>query len=717
MPGLAAASFAPLNNTATGDFGYGTIFGLGDFDESYDAPDFQNMFLAWQTVTPRRRGRFVVGTAAAPQYFAIDDPTVAGGGQFLRIDLEDLIKPSFHDPALVNFWYYRLVNYLMTAGLSPENAVKAILQPFDPATENANFGMSPQQAALVASIKRQITFRPSRDDHPDFNGSNPQSVPPANLASYVPPLGQTNGWVSGGAITYPFPEIVGPWDVDNDNDGIPDSVWVDLGDPVLEMPDGTRYRTLYAIHVVDLDGRLNINAAGSLDDVARTSLDPTLASPSGKGNLAHDLTGPRAFNTSNYLSKGSGYGPADVSLRPIFPPAFDAGGRPNRVEDSNNDGVRDLNDLPIDNYATLLAGRLKQDRTGISGRYGFDRNQPKENVSPGTNYRFQMDPSPTNPTGEMAAPDLAAQFKQFDYPWVVTQLSAFASPPDLKVRYAIGLDYYGQPVYEMARDYNPNAPAFLNSLLTDSPYELNLSSSQRRDSWKLNSEPNPQLTVDGTLFGQSLVQNDDAPFATADLEKVLRSGDADAGTIPSRLWDAVGAFDPTKLTLDQPQFVANTAAALFGSTGNSEVLAASQILAGINRRLVTTDSYTLPVANVTTPQYMQTPYALVSTNTPRPQIPPDHVSRRLPKSVAELFEVRIRRQFGWPTLFDEYDPQGDHDLDKRPANPNPSKLDPIRSGLPATACCPTEPPRRPRGPHQRDHQRRHVDRPEQRAAH
>ena len=38
---------------------YPTFAGLGDTDESYDAADFQNMFLALQTVTPRAQGRVV----------------------------------------------------------------------------------------------------------------------------------------------------------------------------------------------------------------------------------------------------------------------------------------------------------------------------------------------------------------------------------------------------------------------------------------------------------------------------------------------------------------------------------------------------------------------------------------------------------------------------------------------------------------------------------
>ena len=52
------------------------------------------------------------------------------------------------------------------------------------------------------------------------------------------------------------------WDVDNDGDGVPDSVWVDLGMPVRAAADGRHYKPLFAILCVDLDGRLNVNAHG-----------------------------------------------------------------------------------------------------------------------------------------------------------------------------------------------------------------------------------------------------------------------------------------------------------------------------------------------------------------------------------------------------------------------------------------------------------------------
>ena len=88
----------------------------------------------------------------------------------------------------------------------------------------------------------------------------------------------------------------------------------------------------------------------------------------------------------------------------------------------------------------------------------------------------------------------------------------------------------------------PQAP---NHLLANSPYELNLNNTSRRGIWDLPQYGSFAATAD--LAMASTLANDDAPFAPAELERILRAYDADAGTIPSRLWEVVDAFDPDKL--------------------------------------------------------------------------------------------------------------------------------------------------------------------------
>ncbi len=88
---------------------------------------------------------------------------------------------------------------------------------------------------------------------------------------------------------------------------------------------------------------------------------------------------------------------------------------------------------------------------------------------------------------------------------------------------------------------------------------------------------------------------------------MLRAWDADSGALPSRLWDSVDAFDPVKLIRFDPNDTVNFANNLLDPVNHSiglpannkpasaELMAGAQQLASINRRLVTTDSYDLPV--------------------------------------------------------------------------------------------------------------------------
>jgi large repetitive protein len=55
-----------------------------------------------------------------------------------------------------------------------------------------------------------------------------------------------------------------PYDVDNDGDRVPDSVWLDLGYPARRDPSGRLYKPLFAFMVIGLNGRIPLNTAGNL---------------------------------------------------------------------------------------------------------------------------------------------------------------------------------------------------------------------------------------------------------------------------------------------------------------------------------------------------------------------------------------------------------------------------------------------------------------------
>ena len=217
--------------------------------------------------------------------------------------------PSLHRPELVSYW--------QNAPGTPPSPRQYLLRPFGATVPNVASGVAP--------------------DHPIFTGSNPNP----------------NG----------FDPINGPWDVDNDGDGVTDSVWVDLGMPVQTAADGTVFKPLFAIRVLDLDGRLNVNAHGSSAQTEATYAQAVSSYfASGAGASAATALAPNPvmpISTAPNPSApqvSSGYGTADVNLLPIFmmPP-----------------GSGTSTAAAISRYQTLLAGTSGSGGGGaLEGRYG-----------------------------------------------------------------------------------------------------------------------------------------------------------------------------------------------------------------------------------------------------------------------------------------------------------------------------------------------------------
>ena len=163
--------------------------------------------------------------------------------------------------------------------------------------------------------------------------------------------------------------------------------------------------------------------------------------------------------------------------------------------------------------------------------------------------------------------------------------SGYGEVPDLIGRYATAVSAIGKPLYEAKSDFqtNPNL-----TLLDDSPYEIDLSIGGRRG-----------VPSEWELVASSGLVSEDAPYSPAELERILRAGDADVGELPSRLWDVVDAFDPDKSVFERniangniinPDSYAN-------ANPNSLQRVIAQATTSITRRQVTTDSYSLPVPN------------------------------------------------------------------------------------------------------------------------
>ena len=345
------------------------------------------------------------------------------------------IIPSFHRPELVNYW----------ASLTPSNN-----SYWAAATSVGN--------SSLLTLRRNTIMRPNETDHPYFTGSNPN--------------------VTGSAK--PWDPVNGPWDVNNDGDGVPDSIWVDLGMPVRSAADGRLYKPLFAVLCLDLDGRLNVNAHGCLAQADTTDYGTVTAG----GNALYANGGPGS--PSAQISRGQGCGLPEVNLSLLFQgwPAA---------------------------YGNILTGS-----GALEGRYGSNQAPGANQVPTTTNQNYLgLNKFYNVPDNYSAGP------------------SAYASPLDFKGSLAIGLDMRGQPLYPTSAGNtsgplmpDPTVPGSMTNpyvgRITNDPYEMNLSQNAPRG---LSS---PSATPDN-------------PFGPAELEKLLRPYDKDWSNLPSRLFSLTTA--------------------------------------------------------------------------------------------------------------------------------------------------------------------------------
>ncbi len=205
----------------------------------------------------------------------------------------------------------------------------------------------------------------------------------------------------------------GPYDVDNMGSGTADSIWIDPGFPVMTARDGRTYKVLVAPLIIDLDGRVNINAQGSY-----AQLDP---------NYQGMSTGPLAGGAGGVaLPPGMGWGPGDVNLQKVI----------NSQELFNLFGMGSGN--PTSQANTSGGGNAT-----TQGRHGYG-------VSPTSN----------RPLMNLKAYD--APPSDFRFP----PLTAYGTPGDWKGRRTVGLDYRGQPLF-ITPGSNPTNTNYWNNELFD----------------------------------------------------------------------------------------------------------------------------------------------------------------------------------------------------------------------------------------------------------
>ena len=438
--------------------------------------------------------------------------------------------PSLHRPELVQYWINKI-------SPTPNNTWSKFLGSGSVGVNLAlarQIMLRPIGAAPIPSGSSTVWV-----DHPNFTGSNPGNANSSGL----------------------FDPVNGPWDVDNDGDGIADSVWVDLGSPVQTATDGTIYKPLYAIRVLDLDGRLNVNAHGNSGqlETAYNTLAPVTANFAGAGgNVQNPLTPstltPTAAAATTNPAPGSGYGTAEINLEPLF---------------TQQTGLN-----AATQYQYLLAGNTSLTGSATAtyeGRYG---ESPSGMSTTSATYDSTQQPSASTPpyagltlSGDVELTASALGLvKHWDlpFPGYPTMLTAYGSAPDLWGRSFTALDIGGTPLMPTlsATPFQSTTAATTwagglggQNDTINNPYVLNLSRGSGRG-----------VKSTGAI---------DNPFTPLELERLLRPYDSDVGTLAPRLAALLG--------------VTSLSTAPSGTTVSPVTLLLRQ---------VTTDSFDLPSPNL-----------------------------------------------------------------------------------------------------------------------
>lgn len=441
---LAAADIGLLANVLVNgkDFD-GTGFSAASTPPGQGQPSLNNSALMPnQTVTPIDPNNPFDPAGANEDYDALDEQNIALAAADGRVR-------SFERRDVVDFW---------VRDFARNNAISSRQEAYARLLERSQSG----DTAATINVRR-ATLRPFAFDH--FQDSR-------------------TGTDFAGRSLATFDVIATPpGDIDNDGDGNLDSVWLDLGNPTFELGDRKRVKPLFAIHCVDLGGRISMNAHGSSMHAAATSV------------LSNSAYAPRRNTDGSKqpptrLLNGLGFGPADVRLDAVM----------------SQSNMRAL--LQGSNSAAGAADGIRRDIGAMVGRYGDGVLATPSIARPGVPNQNDRRAGPRSTWTDRGLPD--------DY-WTKngTPSSFGHSPPDLWSRFTVGIDHLGHPFYANV------APSIAVSETTDNPYELDLFKPRQGIGYAQDSE-SPQAVVD-------------QPFTATELEAVLRPFDIDnASTLPQR---------------------------------------------------------------------------------------------------------------------------------------------------------------------------------------
>ena len=150
------------------------------------------------------------------------------------------------------------------------------------------------------------------------------------------------------------------YDVDNDGDGVTDSVWLDLGYPVRRDSRGQLYKPLFAFMVIGLNGRIPLNTAGNLaGPVAGVPFPPGTAPgatvSSGHGHSLHLGNSTSEIDPMYVLQNGFNF--ANDAVFAFTAPIL---GNPNATNPFNSQTDSGGIDVRLTQLRNLLTGTRPQ---------------------------------------------------------------------------------------------------------------------------------------------------------------------------------------------------------------------------------------------------------------------------------------------------------------------------------------------------------------------
>ena len=384
-----------------------------------------------------------------------------------------LVTPSFHRPEVIN----HIAHLFGTPSSMTPAHVEELLRLINASTGrvmNVRFG----------TINWNTRFQTGTGSFPIFNStwsSPPSAAEITQLQQYV--RWQINGINASVSSANPAMPV---WDVDNDNDTVREGVWIDPGLEIVYSPEGRRLRPLVSVTVEDLDSRVNLNTSGDRSH-----------------SLAGFDAGPHPFSRRGLAnSQGFGYGPADISLVPLF------------TSRNPSTGTEELSPfLRSRPSAFSFFDELNGARRFIGQRLpSIPYNDPRLDRVPGRARRggaigFENDP--------------ISQVSEREQHVAFTGYGGLGLPLGRRGSTALDFDVYGNPVVQnvIPLDGDPN---ITNAGTPNAPGVL---SETNDDSYDRNAMSQPNM---------------DDPLGLEDLEAVLRRFDSDSQLLAPRLREYLG---------------------------------------------------------------------------------------------------------------------------------------------------------------------------------